>query len=260
MDMSACPRLSPEERARLETLEETIDYAFDDADLLRRALTHASSTSLRHCDNERLEFFGDAILDLVVSEYLFRHSPSSREGELTEMKSAVVCTRTLALAANRLGVRPYLFLGRGISTREELPLSLYANTFEALVAAIYLDGGFDAARGFILAQLAEELAEVREEPPNRNYKSLLQEWMQRDGRAIPHYEVADESGPDHAKEFDVVAYEDEREIGRGRGRTKKAAEQAAARAALLACGAVESLDGDDTSEMPPETGGEDEGR
>lgn len=226
----------------LQAFAETLGHSFRNLRLLDQALTHASSTADPFADNERLEFFGDAILDFLVGEHLFLQTPERDEGWLTQAKSEVVCRESLALAGEELGVRPYLHLGRGIGQRKTLPDSVYANAYEALVAAVYLDGGMEAARAFVLRTLGEVLERVRIPRTAKNHKSLLQEALQKEDGALPFYELLDESGPEHAKTFRVAVRIAGDVVGVGSGPKKKDAEQDAARAALEARGL-----------LPPET-------
>lgn len=223
------------DESRLEDLREVesiLQYSFHNPGLLQCALTHSSSTADDQRHNERMEFFGDAILDFVICEHLVYAWPGRREGELTELKSDVVRRGALAEVMSGLGIRNYIILGRGIAQSEELPDSVYANIFEAIVAAIYLDGGLAAAREFVLRFLDESLRTAGEGPERRNFKSLLQQRLQRDSHSVPSYVVISESGPDHLKDFEVAVLIHGKERGRGKGANKKAAEQAAARKAL----------------------------
>ncbi len=217
-----------EDEIRLRLAEQITGANFRDRSLLRQALTHASSTASKSEDNERLEFLGDAVLDLIVREYLFLHYPEAREGEMTEGKSVVVCKDVLASAGKKLGLGECLFVGRGVF--ETLPDSLLANGFEALVAALYLDGGYEQARSFVLSALGERFAPAMAE--RVNCKSALQEWMQKKSNTVPEYRVVASSGPDHDKQFEVAVFDSRTEIGRGTGRSKKEAEAEAARDAL----------------------------
>lgn len=217
---------------RLGVVEDRLGYRFTDRALLRRALTHASSTAAKYADNERLEFLGDAVLDMVICEALFLREPALSEGEMTEIKSGVVRRRSLAAAAQSIGLKEFLILGRGIAGRERLPASIFANVFEAIVAAIYLDGGYGVTRDFILRNLGALLDETRHGGAGANYKSILQQRIQKEYNEVPSYRVVRESGPDHAKHFEVVVHLQGDELGRGAGSSKKVAEQAAAHAAL----------------------------
>jgi ribonuclease-3 len=217
---------------RLRRCEERIGYSFADPALLQLALTHASSTADKRRDNERLEFFGDAVLGFLVSQYLYENRPELREGELTELRSILVRRRTLARAMRRMDLKECLILGGGIDPDRALPGSVLANVFEALLAAIYLDGGMKPAGAFLRQWLAPEMPPAGSGLPETNYKSLLQTRLQKAGRGVPDYTVVGESGPEHEKIFTVAAVVEGRECGRGTGRNKKDAEQQAARAAM----------------------------
>ncbi len=222
-------------QASRKILEAQLGHTFRDPSLLARALTHSSATADKSRDNERLEFLGDAVLDLVVCEHFFHTYPTQREGELTEAKSRIVQGETLAAVARTMDLRPHVILGRGIANRKQLPSSVYANMFEALVAALYLDGGYGAARDFILERLGPQFDESRDETDN--HKSRLQEYVQQDAAAIPVYRVTAERGPGHRKTFEVAVHIHGKAYGRGTGLSKKEAEQNAAREALMALGA-----------------------
>ena len=217
----------------VEACQEALGHDFKDLDLLRLALVHASSTDDRAVSNERLEFLGDAILGAVVSEELYRDYPEALEGELTRIKSSVVSRRSLARVTDDLDLARFLVLGKGIALADQLPESVLAAEFESLVAALYLDGGLPAARAFIMQALAEEIKRVSDRRHRRNYKSLLQHHAQRRFGATPQYQVLDEQGPDHSKAFHVSAVVGDRHFPPAWGPSKKAAEQAAAKAAFL---------------------------
>ena len=229
------PRPNPVDE-RLRACEQALGYTFFDKNLIRNALTHSSSTSDKRQDNERLEFFGDAVLDLVVREYLYHNYPNHQEGDLTEAKSAVVCRTSLAKAAKRMDLKAYLTLGRGIGKKKAVPDSLLADAYEAVVAAIYLDGGYQPVRNFILMTLKEEIPFAIEQANSTNYKSNLQKMLQQQKRPLPVYRVLGTTGPEHSRVFQVAALVEGKEMGRGSGSNKKTAEQEAARSAL------ESLD------------------
>ncbi len=217
---------------RLARCERKIGYAFEDKSLLTAALTHSSGAAHRLASNERLEFLGDAILGAIVCELLYRLYPNALEGELTQIKSVVVSRQTCAKISQALGLQHFIILGKGLAHHGRIPMSLLANVFESLVAAIYLDGGAEAARQFVETHLRPEIDAVRSGDNEGNYKSLLQQVAQRDLLCTPTYHVVGERGPDHAKFFKVVA-----QIGRDRyhpawGRNKKEAEQRAACNAL----------------------------
>jgi len=217
---------------QLERCEERIDYHFHNQDLLRSALTHASGAEHRLASNERLEFLGDAILGGVVCEMLFRQYPEYLEGDLTRIKSIVVSRQTCAKISESLGMQEFLILGKGMTTHPSVPRSLLADVFESLVAAIYLDGGHEAARRFIAEHVQPEVELAVEGALGSNYKSLLQQLSQREHGTTPVYHLLDEKGPDHSKCFKVAAQVGSRCHQPAWGRNKKEAEQRAARNAL----------------------------
>jgi len=220
------------EQDRLAACQAAIGYQFREPAWLEKALTHSSDRSDLGLSNERMEFLGDAILGMVVSEYLFISYTTHTEGELTAVKSVVVSQRILARQSRALGLDKFLSVGRGMSRGRRLPSSVVANVFEALIAAIYLDGGLEAARRFVLHSLAAEIAAAEETKEHRNFKSLLQQLAQRRRGCTPVYRVIEESGPDHVKSFRVVTVIDNVEYGTGWGRNKKEAEQHSARETL----------------------------
>jgi ribonuclease-3 len=218
----------------LEQCQQAIGYRFRQPDLLRSALTHASGANTRLASNERMEFLGDAVLGLVTCEQLYLRFPEYQEGDLTKIKSAVVSRRTCARFSRELNLGEFLFLGRGMNVADAhaVPASMLADVYESLVAAIYLDGGLDVARAFILKQLGPEIELMAEGQAGGNFKSLLQQVAQREFSTTPQYVLLDEKGPDHSKCFKIAAV-----IGRfthagAWGRTKKEAEQRAAMNAL----------------------------
>lgn len=218
----------------LEECQNAIGYRFRRPELLRASLTHTSGADTRLASNERLEFLGDAVLGLVTCEQLYLRFPEYQEGDLTKIKSAVVSRRTCARISKALNLGDYLFLGRGMHTHTHgvMPGNLLADVYESLVGAIYLDGGLEPAREFILRYVGPEIEQVAEAAHAGNFKSLLQQVAQREFGATPSYPLLDEKGPDHSKCFKVAAV-----IGRYHhpaawGRTKKEAEQKAAMNAL----------------------------
>jgi len=220
----------------LSKLEERIGYRFHDRSLLLSALTHASGAEHRLASNERLEFFGDAILGFIVCELLYRQYPDFLEGDLTRLKSIGVSRQTCAKISLSLGMQEFLILGKGMTTHPSVPSSLLADVFESLVAAMYLDGGEEAVRRLIAERVGPEIELAADGTTGNNYKSLLQQLAQRDRGATPTYHLLDEKGPDHSKCFKVAA-----QIGGNRfppawGRNKKEAEQRAARNALCELG------------------------
>ena len=232
MALDAAPDLDPGLLSLLAICERRIGYDFSDKCLLRAALTHASGAHHRLASNERLEFLGDAILGAVVCELLYHQYPEYLEGDLTKIKSIVVSRLTCAKISESLGMEEFLILGKGMTTHPSVPTSLLADVFESLIAAIYLDGGDQAARAFVEKHLEPEINLAAGGELGGNYKSLLQQLAQREHGTTPTYQLLDEKGPDHSKCFKISA-----QIGSDRfpaawGRNKKEAEQRAARNAL----------------------------
>jgi ribonuclease-3 len=216
----------------LEECQKATNYRFRKPKLLRAALTHASGADTRLASNERLEFLGDSILGLVVCECLFERFPNYQEGDLTKIKSAVVSRRACARVSRQLNLGSFLFLGKGMNVHTAVPANLLADVFESLVAAIYLDGGLDPAREFILRHLLPEIEREAAGAQGSNFKSLLQQVAQREFGATPRYDLLDEQGPDHHKCFKVAAFIAKHPYPCAWGRTKKEAEQKAAMNAL----------------------------
>ncbi len=236
LDVQARLRASQAEE-RIRSCENALGYTFFDKKLIKNALTHSSSTSDKRLDNERLEFFGDAVLDLVIREFLYHNYPNHQEGDLTEAKSSVVCRSSLAKAAKRMDLKSFLFLGRGIGKKRAVPESLLADAYEAIVAAIYLDGGYQPVKNFILMTLKSEIPAAMAQANSSNFKSHLQKVLQQKKKPLPVYRVLGTSGPEHSRVFQVAALIEGEEMGRGQGASKKAAEQEAARSALASFGA-----------------------
>lgn len=226
----------PVELTLLEKLQQRIDYHFKDESMLQAALTHASGAEHRLGSNERLEFLGDAILGAVVCEMLFHQYPEYLEGDLTRIKSIVVSRQTCAKMSEALGMQEFLILGKGMTTHPSVPSSLLADVFESLVAAIYLDGGDEAARRFITEAIGPEIELAAEGETGNNYKSLLQQLAQREHGSTPTYQLLDEKGPDHSKCFKMAAQVGANRFQPAWGRNKKEAEQRAARNALSQLG------------------------
>jgi ribonuclease-3 len=217
---------------RIRACEAALGYTFFNKALLLTALTHSSSAQGKRLDNERLEFFGDAILDLVVREHLFHNYPNRQEGDLTEAKSVLVCRASLVRAAKRIALNSFLALGRGMGRRRSIPESLLADAYEAILAAIYLDGGLQPVRNFILTSLGEDIPSAMGMVNSNNYKSTLQKALQQNRLPLPVYSVLGTAGPEHSRVFQVAVMVGGQELGRGAGLSKKAAEQEAAHAAL----------------------------
>lgn len=216
------------EQQKVEICQQRIGYDFSDTDLLRSALTHASGAANRLASNERMEFLGDSVLGFTICEWLFKQHVEYLEGELTQIKSAVVSRRVCARISRELGLEECLILGKGMQVATGVPKSLLSDVYEAIIAAIYLDGGFDAAREFILRTIQEELNQAVLGHSIGNYKSALQQVSQRDFAAAPIYRLMSESGPDHSKMFQIAAEIKARKFTPAWGRTKKDAEQKAA--------------------------------
>ncbi len=220
--------------------EGAIGYVFREPALLEEALTHRSYVNevrpKRGRDNERLEFLGDAILALLISHYLTTAFPDDTEGELSKKKAALVSEQSLAAAARRLNLGRYLRLGRGEErTQGREKSSLLANVFEAVIAAVYLDGGLDPAQSLAQRAMVEVMKELHETSGveySKDYKTRYQEWCQKRFETLPRYVTIRESGPDHEKTFEVQVTVMGDVIGLGVGRTKKEAEQMAAKHAL----------------------------
>ena len=220
---------------KLEELEHKLGYHFHDRRLLEHALYHSSYANERHWDklmnNERLEFLGDAVLELATSEFLYQNYPTMPEGEATRTRASIVCEQTLALCARDLGLGEWLRLGKG----EELTGgrdrdSITSDAMEALLGAIYLDGGFANAKEFVHRFI---LNDIEHKKLFYDSKTILQEQIQSETEEPIHYELVKEEGPDHNKRFTVNVMLKEKVLGSGSGRTKKAAEQEAAYRALL---------------------------
>ena len=221
-------------RKQLE-FQQVIGYEFKQAGLLQQALTHSSYANekrmKRHSDNERLEFLGDAVLEIVASEYLYNNFPQMPEGELTKLRASLVCEPTLAYCTKELHLGDYLLLGRGEDrTGGRKRSSILSDALEAVIGAIYLDGGFASAKEFILKFI---LTDIEHKQLFYDSKTILQEMVQAMGDELLSYEMLREEGPDHNKIFEARALIGEEEVGRGTGRTKKAAESMAAYRGIL---------------------------
>ena len=224
-------------------LQNEIEYSFSDLAYLERALTHSSFSyekrlrGINAPSNERLEFLGDAVLEIVISEYLFENFKALDEGDLTKMRQYLVCERSLAKIAKKISLGDYLNIGRG---EEGLDLrsrpKVLADALEAVIAAVYLDSGSkDAAERMILKLFREEIANSKGKQ-NGDFKTMLQKIVEKDGDSILEYEVVREWGPEHKKSFEVVALINNNKVGKGVGTSKKSAEMAAAKEALLLLG------------------------
>ncbi len=219
----------------LESLEKKTGYHFHDKNLLRHAMTHSSYINEKHLRkvdcNERLEFLGDAVLELVSSEYLFFGNPEMPEGQMTKQRASMVCEKALAFCARELELGEYLLLGKGEdATGGGKRESITSDAMEALIGAIYLDGGFANAKEFILKHILNDLEGKR---LFYDSKTILQEIVQGKMEQTINYQLLKEEGPDHNKQFQVGVLIGDIQYGTGNGRTKKAAEQDAAYQAIL---------------------------
>ena len=225
-------------RDEFDGLERAIDYRFRDRGLLEHAMTHTSraneDVSGGVVDNESLEFLGDAVLGFAIADMLFREFPGFNEGQKSKMKASLVSTATLARQAERLGLGDHLLLGRGEEkTGGRRKQALLADGYEALIAAIYLDGGVEPARAFIVREFSPLLADVQSRGMAAgDYKSALQEYLQAAERPLPEYRLTGSTGPDHRKEFQVAVVIGGETVAEATGPSKKEAEQEAARLAL----------------------------
>ena len=215
---------------KLKELQNTIGYSFKNERLLSHALTHSSYANEKHWDkskcNERLEFLGDAVLELLSSEFLFKNYPTKPEGEMTKLRASLVCEPTLAFCAEAISLGDYLFLGKGEEqTGGRKRPSVVSDAMEAMIGAIYLDGGLANAKEFVLRFI---LNDIEHKQLFYDSKTILQEMVQAEFKDSLVYELLKEDGPDHNKSFEVCVKIGGRVIGHGVGRTKKAAEQVAA--------------------------------
>jgi len=219
----------------MEALEQKLAYSFRDRDLLRTALTHSSYANEHREEgiayNERLEFLGDSVLGMITAEHLFRNELNMPEGRMSRYRAELVCERSLAAVAEEIGIGPLLRLGKGEEAGggRGRP-SIMADAVEAVLAAVYLDGGMEPAVRFVERFVLSRAAEAEQE--NRDWKTELQEVLQRGGPADIEYVLEGESGPDHDKRFSMSVRLNGKTIGAGEGRSKKQAEQMAAKAAL----------------------------
>ncbi len=223
----------------LHQVEQILGHTFTDKDLIAKAFTHSSAVDNRLESNERLEFLGDAVLSLVICQSLFEEFPEYPEGELTKMKSTLVSRGTCARVARRLGLPAYLSVGKGMVSSKALPGSLAAGLLEAVIAAIYIDCGFEAASDFILRSFTSLIQQVNAEEARGNYKSLLQQHAQEQFNVAPMYVLLDEKGPDHNKCFESEVVIDQRHFPSAWGANKKEAEQKAAYNALIELGILD---------------------
>lgn len=220
---------------KLESLEKEIGYFFKNTDLLKTSLVHRSfgneNKKYRKINNERLELLGDAVLDLIVAEYLYKHFQNYSEGDLAKIKSMAVSEPVLAKVAKKLGMGNYLLLSKG----EELTggrerSSILGDVFEAVLGAIYLDSDFDTARKIVLKHLEQYIEHIEEDEDILDFKTILQEYSQKEYKTVPVYEVVSETGPDHKKTFEILVKIGDNAEAKGAGKSKKITEQGAAKA------------------------------
>ncbi len=223
-------------KKELHELERKIGYRFKNSVFLDIALTHSSFANEKNCDyphNERLEFLGDSILNMIISLYLFQDRIHMPEGRLTRMRANIVCEQSLFLAAKSLNLGSYIYLSKGEdSTGGRQRTSILADTIEALIAAIYLDGGFEEAEKFVLSILKDIIESSVKNKIFNDYKSFFQEYIQKNNLGAIKYKVISEKGPDHLKEFSIALFLNNKIVGIGKGNSKKDAQQLAARNAI----------------------------
>ena len=228
------------EQARLEQLEQLLGCKFSDYGILIEAFTHSSQADNRGDSNERLEFLGDSILGLVICEVLFKRFPDYQEGDLTKIKSMLVSRKTCAKIANNLGLPDFIKAGKGMNGTSAMSGSVAAGVLESVIAAIYLDCGFETAREFILGQFNTLIETTDAKQHHENFKSVLQQYCQKQYSTTPVYALLDEKGPDHHKCFEIGVEIKQRHFPSAWGVTKKDAEQKAALNVLVELGIIES--------------------
>ncbi|MBP2027822.1 ribonuclease-3 [Acetoanaerobium pronyense] len=221
----------------LKLFQEKINYKFTNISVLKEALTHSSYSNeykkIKNKDNERLEFLGDSVLGLIISNHLFNTKKNLPEGELTKIRAAIVCERTLKDFAKKINLGEYLYLGKGEeSTGGRDRDSILADAVEALIAAIYIDGNFDFATNFVLSFMKDIIDDAVDGKIMRDYKTQLQEIIQKDNKDSIHYKLSRHFGPDHDKTFEMEVFLGDIVIGEGKGKSKKEAEQEAAKNAM----------------------------
>ena len=237
--------MTNEDRQRAERI---LGYTFKNPDLLKEALTHSSIADNRLDSNERMEFLGDAVLDLIICEDLYKKFPSYNEGDLTKIKSAVVSRRTCAEVSDETGLTQLLIIGKGIASRHSMPSSLAAAVYESIVAAIYLDGGFEVIKEYVLRTMGPKSDAIAADATQQNYKAVLQQHAQKTLGYTPIYELLDEKGPDHSKCFEVGVAIGGRRFTSAWGPNKKMAEQKAALLALEELGVLDAKEVDQAIE------------
>lgn len=218
----------------MQKVEESIGYTFQDKNLLKKALTHTSYAYENKLEsNEKLEFLGDSILEFISSKYLYENYPKLKEGEMTKVRATVVCEKSLYKIAKLHNFSDFLYLGKSEKkTGGESRPAILADSVEAVIAAIYLDGGIEEAERFIIENLREEIKLATKHVGDRDYKTVLQEKLQEHGEVKIEYEITKEEGPDHNKQFEAQVSCDGKILAKGEGRSKKEAHMSAAKKAL----------------------------
>lgn len=244
-----CSRVSYQDSTAMdqETLhhvEELLGHKFQDQNILASALTHASSVDSRLDSNERLEFLGDAILSVVICQSLFERFEDYLEGDLTKVKSMLVSRETCAKLSRKIKLHKHLKVGKGMLSSRALSRSLAAGLLEAVIAALYLDGGLEPARAFILNLFGSMIDAADAQQTQGNYKSVLQHYVQDRIGGSPNYMLLDEKGPDHDKAFELAVVIEDRQFASAWGNNKKEAEQKAAYNALIELGVLDSRSSD----------------
>ena len=227
------------ENQKLEIVQEKLGYKYNNESLLKHALTHKSYAyergNISNNDyNERIEYLGDAILEHIISEMLYKDTKNYSEGEMTKKRAAIVCETSLSLALKKTGVHEYIYLGKcELNSAVEKKDAIIADCFEAILGSIYLDGGYDKAKEFVFNKLKGQIQEVLDGKDfNTDYKTKLQEILQKNGNVKIEYNLRKEEGPEHNKTFFVEVVFNGKKIGEGIGKNKKSAEQAAAASAI----------------------------
>jgi ribonuclease-3 len=221
------------EADKLQQIESLLGYHFNNPELIDAALTHSSQADDRLESNERMEFLGDSVLSLVMCQSLYERFPSYLEGDMTKLKSSLVSRKTCSEISARLNILEFFRVGKGTDRSRAMTGSIAAGMLEAIIAAIYLDGGLDAARTFILSVFEEYLVEADACDHQDNFKSMLQQYCQRTMNATPTYELLDEKGPDHNKCFEIGVVIQHKRYPSAWSITKKDAEQRAAQKTLV---------------------------
>lgn len=225
----------------LSQVEAAIGYHFQRQELLREALTHSSQADDRLDSNERMEFLGDSVLSVVICQFLYERFPTYLEGEMTRLKSTVVSRKSCSEVVAKLNLIDFIRVGKGTDNSRAMAGSIAAGMLEAVIAAIYLDGGLEAARRFILSVFEPVIMQADANEHQDNFKSVLQQYCQKNFNTTPMYELLDEKGPDHNKCFEIAAVINHRRYPGAWSITKKDAEQRAARNALVKLGILEPL-------------------